>query len=350
MSNMSNIYSGTNLRELPGFDIILPSGLISGIPNLICIIYVLVRTLTRWWVTKRSLPMAHRVPFYIAVTGCINLPMLNKGYSAIHGETLQGVGCKIAGGVTFFCVTVNMTLGGLLSLTTYLRICKKCFFNTGIYDYKFLSIILSISLTLTLIGVNDYGPNKFWCYSAPTDPITPLITAVMIFLIMIVTIFFYIMTLFEVNIQLNKIRKLGSDSASFSRLDLIVAKKIIGYILIFIIEWTPSMIYFIAQMLQYDNMWIYTVAVVAINFGGVGNAIIYIIYENWTNKYDSSSKTDDSLKNSEGSNNTLVLNSTSGAFKNNQDSYSQVKAYNSITIEKEITTFSSSNLDISNQD
>ncbi|CAG8753286.1 29620_t:CDS:2 [Gigaspora margarita] len=319
---MSNIYSGTNLRELPGFDIILPSGLISGIPNLICIIYVLVRTLTRWWVTKRSLPMAHRVPFYIAVTElnllCIN--SINAGYSAIHGETLQGVGCKIAGGVTFFCVTVNMALGGLLSLTTYLRICKKCFFNTGIYDYKFLSIILSISLTLTLIGVNDYGPNKFWCYSAPTDPITPLITA------------------------------LGSDSASFSRLDLIVAKKIIGYILIFIIEWTPSMIYFIAQMLQYDNMWIYTVAVVAINFGGVGNAIIYIIYENWTNKYDSSSKTDDSLKNSEGSNNTLVLNSTSGTFKNNQDSYSQIKAHNSITIEKEITTFSSSNLDISNQD
>ncbi|RIB06055.1 hypothetical protein C2G38_2047099 [Gigaspora rosea] len=276
---MSDIYSGTNLRELPGFNIILPAGLISGIPNLIGIIYVLVRTLTRWWVTERSLSMAHRVPFYMSVTElnllCINY--INAGYSAIHGETLQGTACKIAGGVTFFCVTVNMALGGLLSFMTYLRICKKRFYNTGIYDYKFLSIILLISLTLTLIGVNEYGPNKFWCYSAPTDPITPLITI-------------------------------------------------------------------------YDNMWIYTVAVVAINFGGVGNAIIYIIYENWTNKYDSSFKTDDSLKNSDGSNNTLVLNSTSGTFKNNQDSYPQIKVHNSVTIEKEIITFSSSNLEISNQE
>ncbi|CAG8720877.1 17862_t:CDS:2 [Gigaspora rosea] len=90
--------------------------------------------------------------------------------------------------------------------------------------------------------------------------------------------------------------------------------------------------------------------VVAINFGGVGNAIIYIIYENWTNKYDSSFKTDDSLKNSDGSNNTLVLNSTSGTFKNNQDSYPQIKVHNSVTIEKEIITFSSSNLEISNQE
>ncbi|KAF0421511.1 putative g-protein coupled receptor 21 [Gigaspora margarita] len=335
MNNMSNIYSGKNLRELPGYDLILTSGFVAGVPNFICIIYILARNLTRWWVTEGSLPMAHRA------------------YSAIHGETLQGVGCKIVGGITFFCVATNMALVGLLSLTTYLRICKKYFFNMGIYDYKFFSIILLISLTLTLIGVKDYGPNKFWCYSAPNDPITPLITTAMIFLIMIVTFFCYIMTLFEVNIQQNKIRKLGSDSVSFSRrLELIIARKIIGYILIFIIEWTPTMIYFIAQMLQYDNMWIYTAAVVAINFGGVGNAIVYIIYENWTNKYDTSLKSEDSRKTSEGSNNTLVANSNSGTFKNNQDSdsYPQIKVHNSVAIEKEINTFNSSNLDISNQE
>ncbi|CAG8741590.1 17625_t:CDS:1, partial [Gigaspora rosea] len=102
----------------------------------------------------------------------------------------------------------------------------------------------------------------------------------------------------------------------------------------------------------YDNMWIYTVAVVAINFGGVGNAIVYIIYENWTNKYDSSLKSDDSRKNSEGSNKTLVVNSNSGTFKNNQDSdsYPKIKVHNSVTIEKEINPFNSSNLDISIQE
>ncbi|RIB00887.1 hypothetical protein C2G38_2128882 [Gigaspora rosea] len=103
-------------------------------------------------------------------------------------------------------------------------------------------------------------------------------------------------------------------------------------------------------MLQYDNTWIYTAAVVTINFGGVGNAIVYTLYEHWTNRYGSSLKSDD--KNSEGSNNTLVVNSNSGTFKNNQDSdsYPQIKVHNSVTIEKEINTFNSSNLDISIQE
>ncbi|CAG8684877.1 10722_t:CDS:2 [Dentiscutata erythropus] len=348
---MSYYTDGTNLRELPGFYIILPSGLVAGIPNLICLIYLFVRTLSRWWITKKSLPMVHRVPFYIAVTEfCILIiNYINAGYSAIYGQTLQGVGCKLAGGLTFFAVTANMALVGLLSLVTYLRICRKRFFDMGIYDYKLHSIILTITLTLTLIGVKDYGPNKFWCYSAPSDPITPLITTAMIFLIMIVTLFCYLATLLQVNIQQNKMRNLGSDSATVSRIDLLVAKKIIGYILIFLIEWTPTIIYFIAQMLQYDNMWIYTVAVVFINFGGIGNAIIYTVHENWTNKYDSSANTNDSNKSSTGSD-ANMLNSIDGTSRNNQEPLSQIKIHNSVTVEKEIFAFNSSNLDLSNQE
>ncbi|CAG8824892.1 27041_t:CDS:2, partial [Dentiscutata erythropus] len=128
-------------------------------------------------------------------------------------------------------------------------------------------------LTLTLIGVKDYGPNRFWCYSAPNDPITPLVSTLLILSILLVTSFCYVMTLLEVNIQQKKIQKLGSDSSGINRIDLIVVKKIIGYVLIFIIEWIPSMIYFITQM--YDNIWIYAVSVAAIHFGGVGNAILY---------------------------------------------------------------------------
>ncbi|RIB16272.1 hypothetical protein C2G38_1523120 [Gigaspora rosea] len=143
-----------------------------------------------------------------------------------------------------------MALVGLLSLTTYLRICRKYMIDMGIYDYKLHLIILLISLTLTLIGIKDYGPNKFWCYSAPNDQITPLVTIALIFFILLVTSYCYIRTLLEVNIQQKRIRRLGSDPANFSRVDLIVVKKIVGYILIFLIEWTPSMIYFIAQLLE----------------------------------------------------------------------------------------------------
>ncbi|CAG8723254.1 13096_t:CDS:2, partial [Dentiscutata erythropus] len=105
---MSLTSDTTNLRELPGFSIIMLSGITASIPNFICLIYLLTRTLRRWWVTKRPLPMAHRVPFYIAVSA--------------NGHTIQGTACKWAGGLTFFFVSVNTSLVGLLSLTTYLRI------------------------------------------------------------------------------------------------------------------------------------------------------------------------------------------------------------------------------------
>ncbi|CAG8465944.1 35106_t:CDS:2 [Gigaspora margarita] len=282
-SESYNTSDKTNLRDLAGFYIIIPASLTASVPNCICLIYLLTRTITRWWTTKRSLPMAHRVPFYIAITG---------------------KACAVVGGITFFCVAVNMALVGLLSLTTYLRICRKYIIDMGIYDYKLHLIILLISLTLTLIGVNDYGPNKFW-------------------------------TLLEVNIQQKKIRRLGSDPANFNRVDLIVVKKIVGYILIFLIEWTPSTIYFIAQILEYDNIWIYTIAVVAIQFGGVGNAILYTVHENWTNKYDSSLNNSNSRKNNSESNySSSNLNNTSRTSRNDQEKYPHIKVHNSITFEK----------------
>ncbi|CAG8751402.1 13282_t:CDS:2, partial [Dentiscutata erythropus] len=121
---MSLTSDTTNLRELSGFYIIMPSGILASIPNGICLIYLLTRTLKRWWVTKRPLPMAHRVPFYIAFSefNLFYMNSINMVYSAVNGHTIQGTACKWAGGLTFFFVSVNTSLVGLLSLTTYLRI------------------------------------------------------------------------------------------------------------------------------------------------------------------------------------------------------------------------------------
>ncbi|CAG8589050.1 4497_t:CDS:2, partial [Racocetra persica] len=111
MSSESNI---TDVRDLPDFMIIAPSGLISGFINCICLIYLIVRLLIRWWVTKRSLPMVHRVPFYITLS-------VNMGYTTLNGHPIQGDVCKAVGGIAFFIVSSNVTLVGSLSLMTYLR-------------------------------------------------------------------------------------------------------------------------------------------------------------------------------------------------------------------------------------
>ncbi|CAG8495710.1 6803_t:CDS:2 [Cetraspora pellucida] len=309
-----------SIRDQPGYDIIIPAGLVSYIPNGLSLIYLITRILNRWWT-----------------------------YSVVNGHTLQGQECKVVGGMTFFFVVANVTLVGSLSLTTYLRICRKRIINFGTYDYKLFSGVILVAVTFTLINIYDFGPNRFWCYSAPTDQKTPLITISLIFFILIVTTYCYLMTLLEVNIQQKNIRRLGTESAKLSRVDLIVVRKIIGYILTFIIEWIPSVIYFISQMAMYDNIWIYTVAVVAINFGGIGNMILYIVHESWTNQYDSSEYANSIPNISESSTSGIYILSSNNS-KNNQELRPQITVHNTITIEKEILTSSSPTSDSSNQE
>ncbi|CAG8738811.1 21494_t:CDS:2, partial [Dentiscutata erythropus] len=156
--------------------------------------------------------MSQRVPFYIA---------------------LSGIACNIIGGISFFFFSSNVTLIGALSLTTYLRVCKEIAICLGKYDYKFILVILSVSLIITLIGIEDYGQSKYWCYTNPSNRITPLITTSLIFLILLVILYCYIMTIMEVYVN---IKKFGS---KLSQVDIIVARKIILYILIFLLEWSP---------------------------------------------------------------------------------------------------------------
>ncbi|CAG8512751.1 16204_t:CDS:2 [Gigaspora rosea] len=96
------------------------------------------------------------------------------------------------------------------------------------------------------------------------------------------------MTLREINsIQFRKDHKCKFDTASkHKKIEPIVVRKIIGYVLIFVIQWTPSMIYVFCQTIGYDEMWIYLVTEATINLGGIGNMIQYIINEGWRNDPD----------------------------------------------------------------
>ncbi|CAG8774172.1 19300_t:CDS:2, partial [Gigaspora margarita] len=96
------------------------------------------------------------------------------------------------------------------------------------------------------------------------------------------------MTLREINsIKFRKDYKSKFDTASkHKKIEPIVVRKIIGYVLIFVIQWTPSMIYVFCQTIGYDEIWIYLVTDATINFGGIGNMIQYIINEGWRNNPD----------------------------------------------------------------
>ena len=70
MDGMFNSTSqNVSTKPTVNFKIVITFGLIMVILNGLCTMYVLGRTLSRWFITKKSLPMALRVPFYIASTG-----------------------------------------------------------------------------------------------------------------------------------------------------------------------------------------------------------------------------------------------------------------------------------------
>ncbi|RIB29837.1 hypothetical protein C2G38_2055707 [Gigaspora rosea] len=265
----------------PGLDIIVPLATIFSIFNAVSLIYLLTRISILWWKTKRSLTMVHRVPFYFAFSEFLFffVNLVNGVYTTVHQFPIQGEACKIMGGITFFLFGCNVTLSGALSLTTYLRICREIVIDLGTYDYKlFLPIILT-SLILTLIGDKNYGQSQFWCFSSPTDTITASISVLLIIIILLITLYCYIMTLMEVYNALNRF------GAKFGQVDFIVARRITFYILIVILEWVPVVIYLVAKIFHYENLWIYLAATLSVSFGGIGNTILYIIYEKWRNRY-----------------------------------------------------------------
>ncbi|CAG8478714.1 2421_t:CDS:2 [Dentiscutata erythropus] len=248
--------------RVPGTELVIPLGMGILFLSGLCTLYVIVRTMSRWKTTQRSLPMALRVPFYIAMSG----------------RPWPTDDCRLIGGVTFFFISCNMILVGSLAMLTFLRICRKWYIDLGKCDYKLFAFLISLSFVFTMAGISSFGPSKY-CL------ITPIITLALNFSILAIVVFCYAKTLRELNsIQLKKDYKSRFDTLSkHKKIEPIVVRKIIGYVLIFIIQWTPAMIYVFCQIIGYDEMWIYLVTDATVNLGGIGNMIQYIINEGWRN-------------------------------------------------------------------
>ncbi|CAG8726759.1 27032_t:CDS:2, partial [Dentiscutata erythropus] len=233
----------------PSINIVVSIGLAAVTLNTICSIYVIYRTLNRWRVTKRPLSMSFRVPMYIAIT--------------------------VVGGLLFFGVLNNMSLVGSLALLTYFRTCQRWYINLGKYDYKLFAIISLISFILTLIGVPSFGPGGFWCNANHINSAIPIILIIINNTIILITLFCYIATLREVNFQQKAVQNINTQS-KLSRVEIIVTRKITGYILIFLLQWTPTIFYAVGHILGVSG-----------NLGGVGNMILFLINEKWKDDFNS---------------------------------------------------------------
>ncbi|CAG8489157.1 12873_t:CDS:2 [Ambispora leptoticha] len=248
--------------------------------NAIGSIYIVYRTFRKWQAhsyARNSLSMALRVPFYIAITDlCLYIAhIFNQGYTLLNDRTWPGLSCKIVGGTVFFLVAVNMTLVGVIALSTYLRVCRRIVFDFGPFDRNLFYIVLGFPFVLTLGSIPSFGPSIYWCYTNKSNHIVSIITLILNFTVIALNIFCYYFTLREINIS----------GKGFVNVNLNQNKTC--YILMFIIQWTPAMPYVIASVvITSPPVALYLLCDIAINLGGIGNGIQYVLNEGWSLQKD----------------------------------------------------------------
>ncbi|KAG9289601.1 hypothetical protein G9A89_014336 [Geosiphon pyriformis] len=268
--------------------------------NAIGSIYVIYRTFSKWYGQdgyRKTLSMALRVPFYIAISDfCLYIAhMFNQSYTVLNETTWPGFSCKVVGGTVFYLVAVNMTLVGFIALATYLRVCRRILIDLGRFDCNLFLIVLGFPLILTLCSIPSFGPSTYWCYTNKTNHIMPLITLILNFSIIALNIFCYFFTLREINTSGNRLANVRSkdNPGLAANIEQRVTRKVAAYVLIFTIQWTPAMPYVVASVVSNStpSVALYLLCDVAINLGGIGNCIQYVLNEGWKHRNEES--TDD---------------------------------------------------------
>ncbi|RIA97266.1 hypothetical protein C1645_300876 [Glomus cerebriforme] len=104
----------------------------------LCTLYVILRTFLRWRRIEFSLNMAHKLPFYMALSDLAIYVTLtiNLYYPTANMELWPEHSCKIVAFTFFYSALSNMILVGCLAILSYFRVCKTMYYELGIFDYK----------------------------------------------------------------------------------------------------------------------------------------------------------------------------------------------------------------------
>ncbi|RIA97264.1 hypothetical protein C1645_752904 [Glomus cerebriforme] len=255
----------------------------------LCTLYMIIRTFIRWCKHNLSLHMSHKLPFYMALSEFfIYTPLLiNLYYPAVNDKQWPEQSCKILGLNFYFFASFNMTLVGSLALITYLRVCKAMNINTGLLDYKLFIFPILISTVLSIPAWKYTGADGYWCFQNRKSSFIPLVLLYMDIFILLTSLFSYIGIAHAINVS-----RFRNDEENFRTSN----KKIIGYLFMYIMQWTPVMIYIICDIEHQANMWIFAICILSLPIGSIINTYRYISSEGFWN-IDSVSTRDPSSRN-----------------------------------------------------
>uniref|UniRef100_U9TEL5 G-protein coupled receptors family 1 profile domain-containing protein n=1 Tax=Rhizophagus irregularis (strain DAOM 181602 / DAOM 197198 / MUCL 43194) TaxID=747089 RepID=U9TEL5_RHIID len=228
-------------------------------------IYVFYRTYEQWRLNDKKLKMIHRLPFYTACSDFLidtNF-FVNVIHTAIYAEVWGQPMCNIICILHWLFLLINLSLYGVIAVTTYLRICHEKYFYRGKYDYKIWVIIITAAIIFQLININNHGPRVTEDQGKE-----------------------YLLHYYSKNEEIKIMNRLR-----ISEIEKKAAWKIISYILLFILQWLPVQINIATRWTTIRETWTYILGAL-VTFGGIGNAIIYICNEGWySRKYEIEAET-----------------------------------------------------------
>ncbi|CAG8611718.1 14831_t:CDS:2 [Dentiscutata erythropus] len=261
--------------------------------GLIGVTFILIRVFLRWSLKRKSLSMALRVPFYLSMLdlGFLIFQAITIGYLTINHEPMTGFTCKVYATMsTSFTLFHRLVIAGI-SIITYLRVCKQKICNTGRYDWKLLLPVAILSILIGVMAFNTYGPVIYWCAAEPATVAIPISSISMTIIVLSICMFCYIQTILAIR-DIKKQQYLVSESKGvfgkrsthtpMDSVEIKVTKKVLWYILVFMLQWVPAIPYDIYQFFGRAATWVYCMVIVSINLGPIGNAIFYIVNEGWS--------------------------------------------------------------------
>ncbi|CAG8599269.1 17806_t:CDS:2 [Cetraspora pellucida] len=273
------------------------------------ILFLLNRIYYRWVNKRKSLSLALRVPFYLGMLACQGVAVSTIAFTHFHRLIAAGI-----------------------SIITYYRICKQKWYDTGKYDWKlFLPSAIGGSL-VAAINLANYGSVVYWCAAKPKTLITPISSIVMTIVVFVICLFCYIKTIQEIHAikkqHLSYIEDRNTSKHPINAVEIKVIIKVMGYILVFMIQWIPVTFYDIYQLLGVAQPWVYCMAIISTNIGSIGNTIFFIINEGFRHKDkgdDSSSISNIKSENLDYCNNSTTyinINNRNVSYSNNSSTIS----------------------------
>ncbi|GBC06478.1 hypothetical protein RclHR1_06870009 [Rhizophagus clarus] len=153
----------------------------------------------------------------------------------------------------------------------------------------FSDLIIYIALT----AWQHFGSDVYWCYSSRDSSFIPLTLLYVDIATLTISIFCYIAISYAINVV--RSRNDSGNNNNENNLFLPAYKKIVGYLFIYILQWTPVMVYIIIDSQRQTSMWVYVVCFSSLSMGGVLNAARYISNEGWWLKKENSEAAPESL-------------------------------------------------------